>query len=106
MTDWSGLLGWSTSFNDGTAPSSEEMKPMSKEDREWLTEALHKYTFNDTDKLKEMSEEIKQDLESGFTKISEDPSDYSKTQEIMDRLMEICELHERNNLNICLTGGL
>jgi hypothetical protein len=24
----------------------------------------------------------------------------------MDRLMELCELHERNNLNICLCGGL
>lgn len=67
---------------------------------------MNQYTFNDTDKLKDLADEIKQDLESGFTKISPDPSDYGATQEIMDKLMELCELHERNNLNICLCGGL
>ena len=67
---------------------------------------MNTYTYNDTDKLKEISEELKEDLLSNFTKICPDPSDFSKTQELMDKLSELCELHERNNLNICLYGGL
>jgi hypothetical protein len=45
-------------------------------------------------------------LQSGFTKICPDNSDFTKTQEMMEQLMDLCELHERNNLNLCLCGGL
>jgi hypothetical protein len=32
---------------------------MTKEDQQWLTEALAQYTFNDADKLKEICDEFK-----------------------------------------------
>lgn len=31
---------------------------MSKEDREWLEEAMKAYTFNDVDRMKEICEEL------------------------------------------------
>ena len=67
---------------------------------------MNQYTYSDTDNLKEISEQLAEDLKSNFTIICPDQSDFSKTQELMDKLSELCELHERNNLNICLCGGL
>lgn len=67
---------------------------------------MKEYTYSDSDELKKISEQLKEDLQSNFTIICKDQSDFGKTQELMDKLSEICELHERNNLNICLCGGL
>jgi len=44
---------------------------MSKEDQEWLQEAMKQYTFDDADKLQEIVNQLDEDLKSGFTKISE-----------------------------------
>jgi len=67
---------------------------------------MKQYTFEDTDKMKEICLELEQDLESGFTKICEPNSDYDKTVDLVDQLMEVCEMHERSNLNLALSGGL
>jgi hypothetical protein len=52
--DWSGLLNWSTKYHDGTAPT--KIQPLTDEEKLWLTEALKQYTFDDTEKLKELCE--------------------------------------------------
>ena len=57
MVDWSGLFKFSMQYHDGTTPS--EFKEMSEEDRKWLEEAMKQYTFNDTDRLKEVIETLK-----------------------------------------------
>jgi len=51
MTDWNGLLAWSTQHHDGTAPSRPEFSAMSKEDATWLAEAMEKFTFDDANRL-------------------------------------------------------
>ena len=57
MVDWNGLYKWSMQYQDGTKPS--EFKAMSKEDREWLEEAMKAHTFNDTDRLAELVNQLK-----------------------------------------------
>jgi len=71
---------------------------MSKEDKEWLEAAMKEYTFSDTDKLGELCKGMKKDIEEGFT----DPDMVDK----LDQVQEMIELHERNNLNLAIMGGL
>lgn len=96
MPDWNGLLAWSTKYHDGTKPS--EFKPMSDEDKKWLTEAMKAYTFDDTNKMKTTCEYMIKDIESGFT--------MEGAQTIMEDLEEIIEIHERNSTNLARSGGL
>jgi len=56
--------------------------------------------------LQDIVNQLDEDLKSGFTKISEEGSDYSKTVDLVDQLQEVCEMHERSNLNLALSGGL
>ena len=62
--DWTGLLNWSTKFHDGTAPSN--VSPMSDEEREWLTQALKQYTFDHNERLKELCDAMKKEVEINF----------------------------------------
>ena len=57
MVDWNGLYKWSMEYQDGTRPSN--FKAMSKEDRQWLEEAMKQYTFNDADRLTELVNQLK-----------------------------------------------
>jgi hypothetical protein len=50
MVDWKGLLNWSLQYNDGTRPS-EDIKPMSKEDMEFLQKAFESVCI---DEMKEI----------------------------------------------------
>ena len=68
MVDWQGLLNWSTKYHDGTGPSRPDFQPMSDTDRKWLEEAMKQYTYDDVDRLKELCEILKVDLESDFKK--------------------------------------
>jgi len=69
---------------------------MSKEDRDWLSAALKSYTFNDTDRLTEICKELQEKKEI----------DKAKMIDMLEELQELVELHPRNNLNLCLTGGM
>jgi hypothetical protein len=95
MVDWAGLLKWSLQYQDGTHAS--EFKEMSKEDREWLQEALAHYTYNDTDRLTEICKKLKEETSTLKTE---------ELSELIDELQELVELHPRNNINLCLTGGM
>ena len=68
---------------------------MTKEDRKWLEEALKQYTFNDADRLQQICKEL---------------PDQTRTAEglvnLLTELQELVELHPRNNLNLCLSGGM
>jgi len=82
MADWSGLLGWSTKYHDGTQDSPKEFQAMSAEDRKWLEEAMHEHSFNDADRLKEICEELVKDVANNF---KAEEGNYEKT---IDRLEE------------------
>lgn len=98
MVDWNGLFNWSVKYHDGTTATSPEFQPMSDEDKKWLEEAMKQYTFNDADRLKEICEQLKND--HNF-KLNED-----KIYELFDECEELIEIHERNQMNLCLLGGL
>jgi len=71
---------------------------MSASDRKWLEEALKQYTFNDAERLKEISDELK----THMTMLDK----AENLIELLDELHELVELHPRNNLNLCLSGGM
>lgn len=71
---------------------------MKKEDREWLEEAMKQFTFNDTDRMKE----IVKVLSPGT--IENEPKE--KIADMLEELAELIELHPRNGLNFCLGGGM
>jgi Zn-dependent M16 (insulinase) family peptidase len=59
---------------------------MSADDKKWLQEAMTQYTFDDTNKMKDIVKKLDEDLKSGFTKISKEGSDYSETADLVDQL--------------------
>lgn len=69
---------------------------MSQEDKKWLEEALKQYTFNDAERLHEVCDELKSHQELTKTKVLD----------LLDELSELVEIHPRNNLNLCLCGGM
>lgn len=87
-------------YQDGTKPSN--FKQMSKEEREWLEEAMKQYTFNDVDRLTELVDELKNDM----TKTKEEQLSNEDLLEKLEELLELVELHPRNNQNLCLCGGM
>ena len=72
---------------------------MSKEDREWLESAMKQYTFNDTDRMKELIETLKKQ-EQGNT------VDTPALIHLLEELLDLVEIHPRSNLNFCLFGGM
>jgi hypothetical protein len=72
---------------------------------------MQEYTFNDADRLKDICEEMRKDVESKFVNLDGAPEeglnkDYAKTLELLDECQELVEIHERNNLNLAILGGL
>ena len=53
MVDWPGLLKWSTQFHDEdiTEEERKNIRPMDKERREWLTEALKAFCFDEAQQM-------------------------------------------------------
>ena len=101
MVDWNGLFKWSMTHQDGTKPT--EFKVMSAEDRKWLEAALKQYTFNDVDRLKEICIELKGDQAIPAAHMN---MEKTKLLDLLDELVELLELHVRNSLNLCLSGGM
>lgn len=98
MIDWNGLLAWSTKHHDGTAASRPEFSPMSKEDAAWLAEAMEKFTFDDANRLHQISELVRKEVQ--------EPQNNLELIDPLEELQELIELHERNSLNLALCGGL
>ena len=103
MVDWNGLFKWSMSHQDGTKPS--EFKAMSEEDRKWLEAALKQYTFNDVDRLKEICIELK-GTQEGAPQQAHMTMEKGTLLNLLDEMLELLELHVRNELNLCLCGGM
>lgn len=109
MVDWNGLFAWSTNYHDGTAPTRPDLTPMTAEDRKWLEDAMHDYTFDDAERLQKICEELRADADADFTAICgpvSDTTDWSKLLTLLDECQELVEMHERSNLNLALLGGL
>ena len=58
MVDWKGLLNWSLKYNDGTR-SNEDIKPMSKEDMEFLQNAFESVCVNEMKEIWKILDECK-----------------------------------------------
>ena len=58
MVDWKGLLNWSLKYNDGTR-STEDIKPMSKEDMEFLQKAFESVCVNEMKEIWKILDECK-----------------------------------------------
>jgi len=99
MVDWNGLYKWSMEYQDGTKPS--EFKMMSKEDREWLVAAMKAHTFSETDRLTELVNQLK----AWGSEAGQPPSN-DDVIELLEEVTELAEIHARNNLNLCLMGGM
>jgi len=65
-------------YQDGTKPSN--VQAMSQEDKEWLEKAMQEYTFNDADRLKEICEQMKDDISSNFGMVSGDGDEPPKEE--------------------------
>ena len=94
MVDWNGLFKWSMQYQDGTTES--KFKKMSEEDQKWLQEALQAYTFDDVDRLKQLCELIGQTYKHSASELVDS----------LEEMLELVEMHPRNNLNLCLSGGM
>jgi len=70
---------------------------MSEEDKAWLEAAMKEHTFSDTDKLKQLCEFMKKDIDEGFKE--------EGMVDILDQVCELVEIHERNNYNLAVMGG-
>lgn len=53
MVDWQGLFQWSLQFHDGT--SSSNVKPMSEEDKKFLTDAIQAYSLDVPHRMNEIA---------------------------------------------------
>ena len=108
MVDWNGLYKWSMQYQDGTAPSN--FKAMSPEDRKWLEEAMKQYSFNDTDRLTQLVKQLKQWSNPSNPDAAAENAPVRPTDDeivaLMEELTDLAELHPRNNLNLCLQGGM
>ncbi len=61
---------------------------------------MKQYTFNDSDRLKEVCKEL-----STYVKGDSSP-DAENILMMLDELLDLIEIHPRNNLNLCLCGGM
>lgn len=78
---------------------------MNDEDREWLEAAMKQHTFDDADKLKEICEEMADEIKNEF-KIEQGAKQGNALYDMLDRLDELIDIHERNSLNMAICGGL
>ena len=78
---------------------------MSKEDRKWLEEAMKAHTFNDTDRLTELINQLTEWAKNAADAEKPRPSE-NDLLELLDEMSNLAELHPRNNLNFCVMGGM
>lgn len=71
---------------------------MSKEDAAWLAEAMEKFTFDDANRLHQISELLRKEVQ--------EPQNSLDLIDSLEELQELIELHERNSLNLALCGGI
>ena len=49
---WLGLMRWSMNYSDGTRPT--DLKPMSKEDKEWLEQVMRECVIDEVERMKQI----------------------------------------------------
>lgn len=97
---WLGLLKWSLAYSDGTRPSTETMKPMSKEDIEFLEKVMKDGIIDEGERMKSILTDLTESLQSlkdgspvpgeGETKRKELDED-----EMSDLLLELKDIVEQ-----------
>jgi hypothetical protein len=91
--DWQGLFKWSAQYTDGTKPT--EVNPLTEEDRKWLEKVIAEYTFDEADRMGEITKVLCDHMEM----------DKGKLLEAIDELHELIDIHPRNGLNLVKSGG-
>lgn len=77
---------------------------MSKEDQEWLEAAMKEYCVNEADRMEEIINGLKK-MREGYPS-NKEQLDHDKMMEDLEELIDLVELHPRNNLNLCIMGGM
>jgi hsp70-interacting protein len=60
---WLGLLKWTLAYQDGTKPSDETIKPMSKEDKEFLEKVMREGIIDENERMKFILEQFSKTME-------------------------------------------
>jgi hypothetical protein len=93
LPNWTGLLGWSTKYHDGT--SASQFGPMDAERRAWLEKALNSAFEGQEDPnqiMKKAGTEIQEGKVSSGLDMLEHVSDYLDCAENIDKLGALEEL--------------
>ena len=104
LPNWTGLLGWSTKYHDGT--SASQFGPMDPERREWLEKALNSAFDGQEDPnqvMKKAATEIQDGKLSSGLDMLEHVSDFPDCVENIDKLgalKELVELLSITDINI------
>lgn len=104
LPNWTGLLGWSTKYHDGT--SASQFGPMDPERREWLEKALNSAFDGQEDPnqvMKKAATEIQNGKLSSGLDMLEHVSDFPDCVENIDKLgalKELVELLSSTDINI------
>lgn len=94
--DWAGLLKWSLSHSDGTAPARE----ISEEDRKWFAEAVKANTVDDVAIMQQIGAFLVQESEEG---VSEEEMVQTK-EDLLEELMDIVD-HVDRARDLKVIGG-
>lgn len=83
---WLGLLKWSLAYSDGTKPSGENMKEMSKEDREFLEKVMREGIIDEGERMKTILKDLTDSLEMmlGHVGVTEDIREQEEKRKELD----------------------
>lgn len=76
---------------------------MSEEDKQWLASAMQQYTFDEADKMKDITTAMKHDVANNFGPGSKEGDELLL---MLEDLQVMIETHERNSLNFCMMGAM
>merc|ERR1711977_64906 len=90
---WLGLLKWSLEYQDGT--SECEAKEMSKEDRQWLTEAMAEMTVDEAKRMEEIVDRLEELRQSESPHADGEPAIlFEELQDIVEQIDQALNLHK------------
>lgn len=103
---WLGLLKWSLAYSDGTKPSGENMKQMSKEDIAFLESVMKDGIIDEGERMKTILKDLTDSLEvmlgGGFVAAASDTSDEQEEKrkeldedDMLDLMQELRDIVEQ-----------
>jgi hsp70-interacting protein len=99
---WLGLLQWSLRYSDGTAPTSENISPMSPEDKAFLEKVMQEGIINENERMKTILHQVTEQIEIWKTTSpcntsgdNQNDDDHKTVNEMIDLLQELRDIVEQ-----------